>query len=109
MNLLYINVLGTKTFKAMEPVSKKSRVEVSKDTFAVDVAGTQVSFQQHYWTVLNPTTPASDGLKSYVFQILPTVASNLHLPSCIVDTEIKLVKQDNSEIDADSQVGNANK
>ena len=89
----------------MEPVGKKSRVEVSKDTYAVDVAGTQVSFQQHHWTVLNPTTPPSDGLRQYVFQILPTVNSTIHMTSCLVDTDLKLVKQDGSEIDADSQVG----
>ena len=92
----------------MEPLSKKSKLEVGTDTWAVSISPTQISFQSHHYSKLMPTTPAGENLRQYIFQILPTVTSCLHTRSCEVVVGLKLVKEDNSAIDASTQVGKPN-
>ena len=89
----------------MEPLSKKSKLEVGTNTWAVSISPTQISFQGHHNAKVNPTTPTSDGLRQFIFQLLPTVSSTLYLPSCEVLIGLKLLKSDGTEIDSSTQVG----
>ena len=89
----------------MEPLSKRSKLEVATDTWAVSVSPTQISFQSHHYSRLNPTTPTNEGVRNFIFQILPTVSSTLHMPSCEVHVGLKLMKSDNKDIETSTQVG----
>ena len=89
----------------MEPLSKKSKLEVGTDTWAVSISPTQISFQGHHFSKVNPTTPTTDGLRQFMFQLLPTVSSTLYLPSCEVVIGLKLKKSDRKDIESSTQVG----
>ena len=87
-------------------VSKRSRVVPSNDIYAVSVGDTTLGTADIYDAAIASTAPPSDTSRSFTFNILPTVSSELHLPSVEVLIGVKLVKEDLSAIDSNShQVG----
>ena len=89
----------------MEPVSKRSKIGPSEDTFAVEVAPTQVTFSGHLPKKIHPITAPSSGIRQFVFQILPDTSNVLHLPSSKLVTTYKLLKENGDDVEATAQVG----
>ena len=90
----------------MEPISKKSKLITSKDTSALALAPTVVSFDSYNDRIINPSVPPSDSLRSFTFDISASINSELHLNQCELVTEWKLVKEaDGSAVAAGTQVG----
>ena len=88
----------------MEPLTKKSSVNVARDTDVVRVADTEMCWQEIHETKVFPTTPCTNATRQYTFQILPN-SSELHPPSCDLVVEFNLTKADNSPIADTTQVG----
>ena len=100
-----MNILKKVQFQLkMEPLSKKSSVNVAKDTDVVRVADTEMCFQEIHEAKVFPTTPCNGSTRQYTFQILPN-SSELHPPSCDLVVQFKLTKADGSDIADTAQIG----
>ena len=89
----------------MEAISKRSKLLPARDTHAVNVAKTYVSFTDNNTQTVYPTTPPGPGVREFVFQILPSVSSELHPKSCKLITSVRLLKENGDAIDSTAQVG----
>ena len=88
----------------MEPLTKKSVINVARDTDVVRVADTEMCWQEIHESKVFPTTPCNNSTRQYTFQILPN-SSELHPPSCDLVVDFKLTKADNTPIGETDQVG----
>ena len=76
----------------MEPLSKRSKIIAAADTAAVDIPDTVLTFSGSYERIVHTTTPPTDDMRIFTFEILPSVNGELHLSECELVTKWKLVK-----------------
>lgn len=90
----------------MELVSPKSQILPQKDSFAISVAKTYLGPSEIVSAVTNATAPCSDSLRSYTFNLLPSLASELHTNSSELNVGIRLLKSDHTPIgENEEQIG----
>lgn len=89
----------------MEPLSPKSRIVASAETSAVDLPETVLSFNSHYPKIVPTTTPPNPDSRIFNMEILPSPSSELHISQCELVTKWRLLKKDNTPINADEQIG----
>ena len=88
-----------------EPLSKRSKIITADDTAAIEIAPSQLSFSDFYTIKLQSTTPPNDHTRSFTFNMLPTMSSELHPASCDVVVKWKIKKLDGGVMPSTAQVG----
>ena len=89
----------------MEPLSPKSHIVASSETAAVDLPETVLSFNTHFPKHVQTTTPPTPDSRMFSLEILPSPSSELHISQCELVTKWRLLKKDNTPIDATDQIG----
>ena len=89
----------------MELLTSRSRLVPSSESYAVNIPDTLVGLSDHFETDISPTTPCTDNVQMYTFNILPSVSSELYLPETELFMAIRLENLDGTQIDASTQVG----
>jgi hypothetical protein len=89
----------------METLTPKSKIKPFPRTFAVDVSDTYVSFQSHYETFINPTTAVTGDQRNFVFNLSPSMQSEIYLPETEIHVKFRIIEEGGNAIARTDQPG----